>query len=335
MNHRLLTWRSTLCVVIFLLCGITPARLLAEETLQPVTVRLDYGVAASHAPFFLAKEKGYYRQQGLDVTILGGQGSLSTLQVVGAGNETFGVANLGMLALAYAKGVPVVGVAGMVQRTPESIISLPSAGIRRPADLAGKRYGADPYTTCAQLFPAFLSVNGVDPGQIKTITVGSATLSSLLLKDVDFVCGWAPTDDVKLALRSPVTPAPPLVFADYGVNMLGAGIFVRADLARTNPELVSRFLKATALGAVEVQRNPDEGVDAILKENPELDRTLLEEEVKAIIPFVHSSHTVGRPYGWVSPDDWKSTIELLQKYYGLQSGISPDDFYTNKFLPDK
>jgi NitT/TauT family transport system substrate-binding protein len=86
--------------------------------LEPVSVRLDWLAGIYHAPIYLAKARGYYAQQGLDVTFHNGQGSLSTLQIVGSGNETIGLANLSALTLARAAGVPVVAIGALMEKSP-------------------------------------------------------------------------------------------------------------------------------------------------------------------------------------------------------------------------
>ncbi len=172
--------------------AISGASTLNAEPLEKVSVRLDWLPGADHTALFLAKERGYYKDQGLDVEILPGQGSVTTLQLIGAGNQTIGLASLSALALAASKGAPVIGIAGIMQRAPESVITLKTSGITKPSDLEGKKFGAVPGDQAQRLFDAFAEKNKIDMSTIKKITVNHASMySSLISGDIDFIAAWA------------------------------------------------------------------------------------------------------------------------------------------------
>ena len=210
--------------------AVASASTLRAQSLEKVSIRLDWLPGADHSALFLAKERGYYKDQGLDVEILAGQGSVTTLQLIGAGNQTIGLASLSALALAASKGAPVIGIAGIMQRAPESVITLKTSGITKPSDLEGKKFGAVPGDQAQRLFDAFAEKNKIDMSKIKKIAVNHASMySSLISGDIDFIAAWAVPDGTKVNKVKPINP--PMMFSDSGINTLGTGIFITKDTA--------------------------------------------------------------------------------------------------------
>lgn len=306
--------------------------LAAAADLEKISVRLDWLAGSNHAALFAAKDKGYYKDAGLDVEILNGQGSLSTIQLVAAGNNTIGLASLSAVALAESKDIPVIGIAGIMQRGPESVIALASSGITKPKDLEGKKFGYVPSDQAQKLFDAFADVNGINKSTIKRVATSYATtFTSLINGDVDFVAAWAVPDGTKINEEKPI--APPMVFADFGINTLGTGIFVSKDTADKKGDILKRFIAATIKGEAAVEANPEVGVKLVHAANPESSEKVLAIEMKALPHFLHTDHTAGKVYGWVAPEDVAETIKVQQKFFDMKPGVNADDVYTGKFFP--
>lgn len=301
------------------------------KALEKVSVRLDWLAGAYHAPLFLALERGYYRDAGLDVSISNGQGSISTLQVVGSGNDTIGLASISALTLAASKGLPVVAIAGLIQRAPEAVLSLESAGISKPSDLEGKRWGAVAGDEAQRLFLAFAERNGVDVGKVRKVSLNhSAAITSLLNGDVDFICAWALQDGLKIAKAKPI--APPMLFADSGLNTLGTSFFVTRDTFKAKPDVLKRFIGATARGAEDMQREPAAAVDAVMRARPEGSRDVLAEEVAALPPYLHTERSAGHAFGWIAPEDLAEMLKVMKTYYELPDSVAPEQIYVRDFV---
>jgi NitT/TauT family transport system substrate-binding protein len=312
--------------------AISGAPKLSAQSLEKVSVRLDWLPGADHSALFLAKERGYYKDQGLDVEILPGQGSVTTLQLIGAGNQTIGLASLSALALAASKGAPVIGIAGIMQRAPESVITLKTSGITKPSDLEGKKFGAVPGDQAQRLFDAFAEKNKIDMSKIKKIAVNHASMySSLISGDIDFIAAWAVPDGTKVNKVKPINP--PMMFSDSGINTLGTGIFVTKDTAEKKADVIKRFMIATQKGAADAEKDPVAAVAAVHNANPETDPEILAEEMKTLPRFLHTDNSTGKPYGWVAKEDLVQTIAIQEKYFGMREGMKPDDIYTDKFFP--
>jgi NitT/TauT family transport system substrate-binding protein len=315
---------GALCLA-FTACAATAA------PLEPLSVRLDWMPGAYHAPLYLAKERGYYTAQGLDVTINSGQGSAVTLRVVGSGADTVGVAGMPALVTAAANGLPVVAIAVIVQNSQASVISLRSASIETPQDLAGKRWGAVPGEESAQLFTAFSALNHIDLQGVHKISLSAAASRTALLNgDVDFICGWASADALKLARIKPLHD--PMLFRDHGLNMLGSTLFVARNTLATKADLLRRFMLATRKAAAEIAANPQAGLDAVLHARPELDQDLLASESKVFIAATHTARSVGHPYGWVAPPDLMQTLDVMRKFYAVPASVTSESLYTDSFV---
>lgn len=299
-------------------------------TPEKVTVRLDWLASAYHAPLFVARERGFFAAQGLDVELENGQGSIATLQVVGAGNDTLGLANLSALATARSRGVPVVAIGSLIQRAPEAVLSLATANIHSPKDLEGKRWGAVAGDEAQRLFMAFAARNHVNVSTIHKISLNhSAALSALLNGDVDFICAWALEDGLKLARVKPINP--PMLFAASGINTLGTAIFVTQRTLAEKAEVLRRFMVATRQGAAAVAADPTAAVQALLRARPESDRSVLGAEVAGLADSVHTPASAGHPFGWLAQSDVDGMLGVMREYYALPSTVTAAQIYTNRF----
>lgn len=305
----------------------------ASAQLEKATLRLDFLPGGYHAPFFLALDRGYYKQQGIDLQILDGRGSTSTLQVLGAGTDTFGVANLSAMASAVSKGIPLVAVGGLVQRDPDSLISLAGSNITRPKDVEGKRGAFVPTGAGDRLFPAFAKANKIDVSKIQRLNVSAEARYSVVLQgNADFMVGWSFTDALKIAKQKPISP--PVLFSDHGVTMLGVGIVVTRDFLTSRPKLVRAFLAATAKAAQEAINDPPAAVAAVAKFRPDSDAELLLEGVRNLAKFIRTPNNASMPLLAMSRPDWEETTSNMVNYLDLPPTLKSDAFYTNDFLPN-
>ena len=151
------------------------------EALDSVSLITDFGFNGRHAYFFVALDKGYYKDAGLDVKILRGQGSVDAIRQVGAGNANFGFADTGSLVLARANDqIPVKLVASVYARPPQAIFCREDAGIKVPKDLEGRSIANPAGGSIPDLFPAYAKAVGIDATKVKWVVASSESLPSLL-----------------------------------------------------------------------------------------------------------------------------------------------------------
>lgn len=304
----------------------------ARAQAQPATLRLDWTPSGYHAPYFYGVAKGYYKDAGVDLQIFDGKGSLSTLTAVSEGADTIGIASLATMSLGVSQGRQLMAIGGMIQTMPDGIISLQGSGITKPKDIEGKTWGYNPDDYSTKLFPAFAAAAGIDESKVKKIQLSHAVVhTSLLAGKIDFMIGWEFTDALRIARQKPIEP--PIKYADYGVNMLGGGIFVHKKTATEKAQLLKGFLAATTKSFDEALKNPGVAVEALVAARPGADKDLLLEQLKRTPPYLHTKATAGKPFGYMAAEDWEGTLKFMKQAFEFKTDVKASDVYTNDFLP--
>src|SRR6267378_2182028 len=220
-----------------------------------VSLRLNWYLGGLHVPFYYGKERGIYAAEGIDLTINEGRGSANTVQVVAAGSDTFGLADSSSVISTAARGADVKSVMSLLNSTGFSVVSLAETGIRTPKDLEGKRLAVSPGDPLGQLFQALAAVNKLDMSKISLVQVDpAAKVVSVLEKRADALLGGA-DDQFFLIKQRGIEPAA-LRFADHGANIVGMTILTKSELIKSKPDLVRRFVRATARSWDESKKNP-------------------------------------------------------------------------------
>ena len=313
------------------------AVLAASTTVAPaqdaVSLRLNWYMGGLHVPFYYGKERGFYKEEGIDLTINEGRGSANTVQVVAAGSDTFGLADSSSVVATAAKGADIKSVMSLLNSTGFSVVSLAETGIKTPKDLEGKRLAVSPGDPLGQLFQALAAYNKLDVSKITMIQVDpAAKVVAVLEKRADGLLGGA--DDQYFLIKQRGLQPAALRFADNGANIVGMTIVTRTELIKTNPELVRRFVRATAKSWEEAKKNPGAAVDAALKAKPDLNRQSTLEQLMVDIELLDSPNSKGR-IGWGSQADWDQTIDLLKKYRDIKTDQPWTTFHTNEFVAAK
>ncbi len=297
-----------------------------------VTFSLDYILYGGHAPYFLAQERGYFAEQGLDVSIVEGKGSTSTAQVVGAGSAQLGQIDGSVVIRSVAQDIPIKAVAGIVQKSPISVIVGRTSGISGPKDLPGKRLAAPPASGGTVLLPAWLKANGVDPDSVQMVSVGPDSLpTTLLLGQVDGIVAF---DENVVKINAAGGDVVAIHYADYGVNLPSTTIAANLTFLRENPAVVRRFLTAVVRGWEEAAPDPKAAVDALMKSAPPTLKAESETQILAnLVPLLHTRRTEGQPIGWMAAEDWQDAVNILAEQGDLPKRPAAADLLTNDLLP--
>ena len=303
---------------------------------EAVTLRLDFRTTGSHGGSFLALERGYFADEGLDVEILDGEGSATTTQVVGSGGDTFGWADASVVALNVSAGVPVVMVADVLQQTPALVLSRADDPIDEPSDLEGKTVGLTFGGSAEQLLAALTTVNGLDPEGIATVNMeGSAQPVAFLSGSVDaLVTSLGTALATTREAQEQGFDTNILWFADHGVNVLAHGYIVRDETLESRPELVEAFLRAAIRGWEDAAADPQAAVDAIIVNRPDADPELMRSQLDIFLTQFHTEATEACPVGWQAEEDWQAMLDFLSTYGGMEDPQPPDTYFVNDFLPE-
>ncbi|MEP7207157.1 MAG: ABC transporter substrate-binding protein [Casimicrobiaceae bacterium] len=332
----MLAKRIALLAAAALALAAGPALAQGAKPLDKTVLLLNWYVYSEHAPFFLGKERGYYRDEGIDLDIQEGRGSGVTVQAVAAGTAQFGYADVPTMIKAASKGAPVTAVGVALQTSPMSVMCFADKHIDKPADLKGKTVAVTPGDSMSQVWPLFLKKTNLKDGDFKTVAGdGQTKLNAVINSQADCLLGYVMDQAIKLqdAVKKPVKP---IRFADYGVNMVSSGIIVNKDFLKNNEDLVKRFLRATTRSMEEAAKNPDAAIEAMLKAKPNSgvkDTAVVGMKNTAAL-YKGPNDPSNRPLR-VGAKNMSETLELLTEYGGVDKGSAgkAEDYYTNAYLP--
>jgi len=304
------------------------ASALAQDA---VSLRLNWYLGGLHVPFYYGKERGFYKEEGIDLTINEGRGSANTVQVVAAGSDTFGLADSSSVVATAAKGAEVKSVMSLLNSTGFSVVSLAENGIKTPKDLEGRKLAVSAGDPLGQLFRALAAHNKLDMSKITFVQVDpAAKVVAVLEKRVDALLGGA--DDQYFLIKYKGQEPAALRYADHGANIVGMTILTQEATIKNKADLVRRFVKATVRSWEEAKKNPEAAVDATMKVKPDLNRASQIDQLKVDIELLDSPNSKGR-IGWGDQRDWDQTIALLKQYRDIQTDKPWTTFHTNEFLP--
>jgi NitT/TauT family transport system substrate-binding protein len=302
--------------------------------LKTVRLQLDWLPTGYHAPIFLALEKGYYKDAGIDLKIIDGQGTNAALQAAASGNADIVLANYATMIQSVASGMDLLAVGGLIQRLPDAIVSLASDPINDPKQLEGTTIATTPGDAAAKLLPAFLQAAKVDASKVTVLsTAPGQTATAVLSGSAKSMPGWSFTDALIVSSKKPI--AKPILWSDYGINILGVGFVTAKPYATKNGELVKAFMAATAKGYKDGLADPAAAIAAMVAQRPLIDKDLQLAQLKGFPPFVHSAKSEGKPFGWTSKDDWEQTDSLLKKYFEMKGDVKVATLYSNDYVPAK
>jgi NitT/TauT family transport system substrate-binding protein len=202
-------------------------------------LRLDFTASGLHAPFYLGLQRGWFERAGIDLSMEDGNGSSATVQLVCAGLFDLGLHSLAPLAIARAKGVPVISVAGFVRKGELGFLVPAESGWKTPKDLIGKKVV---YGVASQEGPFvryFLRQNGVGDNEVELVNVdGPSRYAVYFTKQADALLTTVPGVMPIAAVRRPSVP---IILADFGLNIPGLGMSARTDLLASKKAAIRRF----------------------------------------------------------------------------------------------
>lgn len=324
---------ACVCVVALSACGSKQDTLSARAS-KPFTVMLDWFPNADHAPLYAAIANGYFNAVGLDVRPIVPTESADALKLLAAGRVDMAISYEPQLLLARDQGLKLVSIGALVQRPLTSIIALPSAHVRKVADLAGKRVGTAGigYQT-AELRTA-LRAAAVNPGTVQEANVGFNLVPAMLSGKVAATLGgywnYEALQLRRMRRRPVVIPIDQAGVPTYDELVL----VVREDEAGTRGQDLRGFLQALTRGERQTRANPAAAATLIAKANPSAEAKLqlasIEATLPAALPTGHS-----KPYGWQEPAAWAKFGTWMLSHGLIRSNPNSAALppFTNEFLP--
>ena len=302
---------------------------------ERLTLLLDYFPNADHAPIYAAQAKGRFRELGLDVQIRAPSDPSAPVAQAAAGRADVAISYEPQVFRARGGGTRVISIGALVQRPLTSIVSLPKAGIRTPRDLRGKRVGTAGIDYQAAFLRTILAKAGVDPATARVQDVGFNLTPALLTGRVDATLGaFFNYEGVELRLQR---RNPQIIPVDRaGVPTYDELVFVTAGERLWDADhrgRLRRFLEGVARGTRDLERDPEAGVRALLRANPDLDPRLQRESLKTTLPFFEPPP--GKPFGWQEPREWEAFARWMQENRLLTAETRARQAFTNDLLANQ
>lgn len=306
---------------------------LPEEELTPITFVLDVNILPKHSIFFAAVEKGFYAEQGLDVEILPGTGSLNAATAVAGGSAHFGFGDFSAMVGGRANGAEVKQLLSVHMQSPFAVVTTADSGIREWDDLRGKKVGGEPAGTVTVLFPLALERAGIDPSEVTVVPVdGTAKVPGLLSGQWDATVGFYVSDPaVMVGLGvEPYT----LNWSDIGFEMYSAGIIGSDAMIASDPELVERFVHATARGIKWACDNQAETAKIMVDAVPEMTLKAAEVGTDAVCNILWVEESKQNGLGYMTDAGVQAVLDITTEFFGLEESDSVvGDYYSNQFNP--
>jgi NitT/TauT family transport system substrate-binding protein len=324
------------CAVFATLALAVHAPAAVAQPLEAASMRMDWTPISYHAPFYFAKARGYYREAGIDLKMEDGRGSGTTIQLIGNNVDTFGLADASVVAKAIGQKIPVKLVMGVFRRSVAGIVYPAKNNIRTPADLKGKRLA-----TCAGdapliLLPAYLKAVNLTMNDLKVVTVDCGSKYTVVAQGLaDVTLGFAPYGKTMFGTAG-ISEVQALDYADAGLNLPSHGIIASLRMIETKPDLIRRFVGATAKGWNEARKNPDAAIAAMVSAVALMKgkEAILKTEFEGYAAYLDTQATRGKPFGWQSPEDWKVAEDILVQYMDIERQPSVEAYFTNQFISE-
>ena len=307
----------------------------------PVKFTLDWKFEGPSAGFFLALDKGYFKEEGLDVTIDSGAGSRESIPRVATGTYDMGFGDINALAkfLDEDMDAKVKAVMIVYDQPPFAVIGRKSQGVTSdPKSLEGKKLGAPPPDAAFGQWAAFKDAAGIDDSNITIESVGFPVREPMLAQgQVDAIFGFAFSSVLNLKANGvPADDIVPIMMSENGLDLYGNAIMVNTDFAEANPDAVKGFLKALTKGIRDAVANPEEGVAAVIERNQILDPAIEKERLEMANSMnIATPYVVEQGIGGVDEERLAKSLEQLKTSMGLKGNVTPERLFDAQYLPAK
>ena len=331
--------RGRLCVwIVGALIAASSAAAMAQG---PTRLRftLDWRFEGQLAMFMMAKNKGYYQQEGLDVQVDSGAGSAAAITRIASGSHDVGTGDLTAL-IEYLSNNPgptrLQAVYLIYGETPFMVHALKKSGIAKPQDLAGKSIGAPVFDAARKSFPIFAKQVGIDPKSVTWQNVDAALRETMIARgDLTAATGFE-VNRLNLIARG-VKEEDIVMFryVDYGVKLYGNAILASKKLIDENPKALAAFVRASNRAMIDTIADPAEAVKYVKQFDPLVDEARELQKLRLTLRAIDTDTARSSGLGAINKLALENQVEEVTTAFGLKARPNPDLIFNSEFLPPR
>ncbi len=315
---------------VFFAAALTAGGALAQAPAK-IDFQLNWKISGDHAPYYVAMEKGWFKQEGLDVNIMIGQGSGFTVQMVDAGKAQIGISDAPVPIEGRSKGAKVKIVGIIFDKHPNAMFFWKDSGITKPQDLKGKTVAVPASDGHKVMWPAFAKLIGLNPADVNFVNIEpTAKPAALGTKKADVVFELY-TGKPFMEKAVPADKLGVLLWADYGFNAYAHSYIASDDFIKSNPEALRKFLKVVYRAWDFTLNNIPESIDILSKYHP-INRDDFVANLTAVREFFKTDRYRNYGIGYIDTARMQDTINTVREK-GVDIKGDPRDFYNPDFLP--
>lgn len=302
-----------------------------NKDLEKVKIVLDWTPNTNHTGIYVAKAKGYFEEEGLDVEIML-PGEAGADQLVAANQAEFGVSYQEGITEARVQGVPIVSIAAIIQHNTSGFASPVEKNITTPKDFEGKTYGGWGAPLEKAVLDSLMQEVGADVEKVNILNIGDADFFTAVKRDIDFAWIYYGWTGIEAELRG--EPINIVYLTDYSekLDYYTPVLSTSEKMIEEKPETVRKFVAAVSKGYEFSIENPEEAAEILLEAVPELDADLVKESQK----WLSTKYQDDAPrWGEQKLEVWENYANWMYEHGLLETKLEAEKAFTNEFLPEK
>jgi NitT/TauT family transport system substrate-binding protein len=325
--------RTALSLVLVLLGAIS-----AQAEVKNVKITLDWIIQGTHAPYFIAQEKGYFKAEGVTVDAIdAGNGATNVAVKVAGGAYQFGWVDIPSMILFNAKNptTPLIAVYVSFDTSPLAFITRKSAGIRTPADLDGKKIAGGPGTAVHDTASILLKAAKAENVKVNWVAVQPQLFGPMFKRgEVDGTGGFT-NSNIPAILEMGFTMDDLFVlrYSDFGADMYGLALVTRKKFADENPETTRAVVKALNQGTKDTIADPQKALELLKARDPMMKLDVEKVRLDIALGLTNTPHVASAGLSSVEPEKLQRTIDAIAIAYQLPTSPDPVTVYTDRYLP--
>ena len=298
---------------------------------QKIDFILNWVPGGDHAPYYYAKQMGWYKDAGIDLNLEPGKGSAVAVQKVAAGANPIGLADMPNALTLRGKGADTVGVFNVYANSPQGLYWLKSSGIKSVKDLAGKKIGNPAGDGARTIWPALAKANGMDPASVTWVNIdANSKLAALKSKSIDATTSFYNIHHI--FQRELGDDMGFVAWKDAGLNTYGNTVIVNGDWLKKNKPVVAAFVKVTQRAFAACVKDAKPCVQALIDANGALQFDNEATNWSLVTVLMRDKYAETVALGVLDDARMAADYELVKTYIGLETPFDVKVAYTNEFL---